>query len=287
MEIIMGKRFLWMIRYSILGVLAFLVIWPLWFLVMESITSEEELLRTIGPVFGMGQGYAFLPLLPSWPTLEPIVELVLDTPEFFVVFWNTCRLAIPQVFGQIFVGVPAAWAISRLKFGGRKLLYFLYITLMLLPFQVTMVPNYLVLDQLNLLDTVWAILLPGIFSTFPVFIMIKGFDAVPIPLLEAAHIDGSNHLQTMWYIGIPMGIPGILAAAVLGFLEAWNMIEQPMLFLEDQSLWPLSLYLISINHTNLSFGVVASFIMLVPALFVFLFGQKYLELGIQSEGIKG
>ena len=149
-----------------------------------------------------------------------------------------------------------------------------------------MVPNYLLLDKLGLMDTRWAIILPAVFSTFPVFIMRKGFDGVPFPLLEAAKIDGANHLQIFVKIGIPLGVPGILSAMVLGFLEGWNMLEQPMLFLENPALWPLSLYLPQISQGNLSLGMVASFIFLLPTILIFLFGQKYLELGIQSSGIK-
>ena len=83
---------------------------------------------------------------------------------------------------------------------------------MLLPFQVTMVPSYLVLRQFGLLDTPWAIILPGIFSTFPVFIMERGFDTVPREVLESASIDGANQWQRFWRIGIPLGIPGLISA---------------------------------------------------------------------------
>jgi len=157
---------------------------------------------------------------------------------------------------------------------------------MLMPFQVTMVPNYLVIDRLGLMDTLWAVILPFAFSAFPVFIMIKGFDAVPRELLEAASIDGAGALRTFFSIGLPLGMPGILAALVLGFLECWSAIEQPMTFIKDQSLWPLSLYLPQIVSDKLGLSMAASLMMLVPTALVFLFGQKYLELGIQSTGSK-
>ena len=107
--------------------------------------------------------------------------------------------------------------------------------LMLLPFQVTMVPNYLVLNKLGLLDTHWALILPGCFSAFTVFIMARGFDAVPMVLLEAAALDGAGPFRTFWHVGLPLGMPGILSAMVLAFLEGWNAIEQPMTFLKDPS----------------------------------------------------
>ena len=248
--------------------------------------SLEELNATIGPALGESDGRATWPLLPSWPTLQPIVELLLDTPQFFVMFWNTFKLVIPSILGQLLFGAPAAWALSRFRFRGRRALTTLYITLMLMPIQVTMVPNYLVIDRLGLMDTLWAVILPFAFSAFPVFIMIKGFDAVPRELLEAASIDGAGALRTFFSIGLPLGMPGILAALVLGFLECWSAIEQPMTFIKDQSQWPLSLYLPQIVSDKLGLSMAASLMMLIPTALVFLFGQKYLELGIQATGIK-
>ena len=164
-----------------------------------------------------------------------------------------------------------------------------YMILMLLPFQVTMVPNYLVLNKLGLLDTHWALILPGCFSAFTVFIMARGFDAVPMVLLEAAALDGAGPFRTFWHVGLPLGMPGILSAMVLAFLEGWNAIEQPMTFLKDPSRWPLSLYLASFNDANgqtLATAMAASLIMLAPAVLIFRFGQQYLELGIQASGLK-
>lgn len=272
--------------YLPLVLLALTVWWPVWYMLMGSITPLDELTALLGPVLLGTPGRARATLLPSWPTLQPLAELLLDTPQFFAMFWNGCKLALPQALGQVAVGAPAAWAFSRLRFKGRRALFGLYTVLMLMPFQVTMVPNYIVLDRLGLMDTLWAVILPGVFSAFPVFIMAKSFDAVPMALLEAAALDGAGPWQTFFRVGLPLGLPGILAAAVLGLLEGWNAIEQPMVFLKSPSNWPLSLYLPSIQTGDLGLAMAASLLMLAPALFLFLFGQKYLELGIQTSGIK-
>lgn len=150
---------------------ALLVWWPLWFLCTGALMPEQELELTVGPALGLHNGFAAWHILPTWPSLEPLLTLLLDTPQFFVMFWNSMEQSVTQVAGQLLVGAPAAWAISRLRFHGRGAVRGLYIVLMLLPFQVTMVPSYLVLRQFGLLDTPWAVILPGIFSTFPVFIM--------------------------------------------------------------------------------------------------------------------
>lgn len=273
------------ILYALLLALALLVWWPCWFVIMGVFLPGDELRLLLGPVFE-GEGYAKWFLLPNWPTPEPAVRLLLDTPEFFVVFWNSCLQAFPQVLGQLLVGAPAAWAFARFRFPGRRALFFLYVILMLLPFQVTMVPNYLVLHHLGLMDTIWAVIFPGMFSTFPVFIMTRGFEAIPKSVLEAARIDGAGEFQIFFRLGLPMGLPGMISALVLGFLEAWGAVEQPMTFLESPQRWPLSLYLPQVVEDNLGLSMAASLIALLPALLIFLFGQRYLEQGILQGAVK-
>lgn len=271
----------------VLGAVALCVWWPLWFLAFGALTPADELAATIGPALGVAEGQARWQLLPSWPTLQPLAALLLDTPQFFTMFWNSCIQVFPQLAGQLCFGAPAAWALSRLRFRGRRALLVLYVVLMLLPFQVTMVPSYLVLHAFSLLDTHWALILPGCFSAFSVFVMTRGFDAVPRPLLEAAAIDGAGPLRTFFRIGLPLGVPGILSALVLAFLEGWNAIEPPMTFLKNPARWPLALYLSSADASDLAAAMAASLLMLTPAVLIFRFGQPYLELGIRAGGVKG
>ena len=265
-------------RYIPLTLLALLVWWPVWYLLMGALQSPEELELTVGPAIS-GQGEAVYTVLPTWPTLWPLIGLLLDTPEFWDTFWNTVLLSVPQVLGQLLTAIPAAWALSRLRFRGRTVLTGLYILMMLMPFQVTMTPNFLVLDALGLMDTVWAVILPGIYSAFPVFIMLRFFDGIPRELLDSADLDGADHWETFWYIGLPLGRPGILAAMVLTFLESWSAVEQPMTFLRKERWLPLSL---RIGKMELSQAMGAGLVALIPAVLVFRWGQKYLELGIRS-----
>ena len=157
---------------------------------------------------------------------------------------------------------------------------------MLIPFQVTMLSSYLALNRLKLLNTYYAVIMPSLFSTLPVFLCYGGFREIPAELLEAARIDGAGEWALFWKLGLPIGKGGLLSAMVLGFLEYWNLIEQPMAFLKTKSLWPLSLYLpqIDISQTGKAFAV--SVLVLIPAVIVFLAGQDYLEQGIISTAIK-
>lgn len=270
----------------VLSALAALVWAPLWLLLSGSLMGAEEAARSLGPVLGTAEGAAVWPLLPLYPTLGPWVELLLDSPAFFAMFWNSCGQVFPVVTGQVLLGAPAAWALARFRFRGRRLVYTLYVLLMLLPFQVTMVSSYLVLDTLGLTNTVWAIILPGAASTFPVFLMVRFFAAIPAALTEAAALDGAGPLQTFLHVGLPLGAPGILSAVVLGFLEYWNALEQPLAFLKDKALWPLSLYLPAVTAENAGRTLAASAAALIPPLLIFLFGQKYLEAGIAASGLK-
>ena len=149
-----------------------------------------------------------------------------------------------------------------------------------------MLSEYLVLDKLNLLNTLWALILPGIFSTFPVFILYNSFRGIPNEILEAGRIDGASEWQLFLEIGLPLGKSGIFSVIVLSFLEYWNLVEQPMTFLKDKVRWPMSIFLPSIEPENAGITFVASVISLIPALLVFLSGQEYLEKGISYMGMK-
>ena len=234
----------WRVLCSVLLLLlAVLIGFPVWVAVTGVFMQQWELTEYLGPVLAGGNGTASWTLFSHAPTLQWVVELLLDSPQFFVMFWNSMKLAVCILLGQLLFGVPSAWALARFDFPCRKAVLLLYIVLMLMPFQVLMLPEYLVLKEWHLIDTHAAVILPAIFSTFPVFIMYRGFHGIPEEILDAARIDGAGDWQIFWRIGIPLGAAGIVSAELLSFLEVCNMIEQPMIFLKTKALWPLSLYL--------------------------------------------
>ena len=220
------------------------------------------------------------------PTLRHYVELLLDSPEFFHMFWNSVKITGGVLIGQLLVGIPAAWGFAKYRFPLKKVLFFLYLILMMMPFQVTMLPSYLTLNRMELIDTQWSVILPAVFSTFPVFILYRFFCSVPEALLEAARIDGAGEKEVFLYIALPMGSSGIIAVFVLGFLEYWNLIEQPLVFLKSKNLWPLSLYLPNIDAGSAGIAFAASMVTLLPAFLVFLWGRDYLEQGIVASAVK-
>lgn len=271
----------------LLAAAALTAVFPILFLVTGSLMGKMELKDLLGPVLLGGSGsYASWKLFPGYPTLRFYVELLLDSPEFFAMFWNSAKLTGGILTGQLLVGMPAAWGFAKFRFPGKKLLFLIYIALMMMPFQVMMLSSYLVLDRTGLLDTLAGIVLPAVFSTFPVFIMYRFFEGIPDALLEAARLDGAGEIRLFFLVAVPLGSPGVISAMVLGFLEYWNMIEQPMAFLKTKSLWPLSLYLPGIDMERAGIAFAASVTALIPAVLVFLAGQDYLEQGIISTALK-
>ena len=266
--------------------LAGIMFFPVVFLITGSFMGQQELKDLLGAVIQEGSGYASWRMIPRYPTMRSYVKILLDSPAFFVMFWNSVKLTFGVLLGQLFVGVPAAWGFAKYHFSGKKFLFTIYIVLMMMPFQVMMLSNYLVLDRLQLLDTLPGIIFPAVFSTFPVFIMYRFFKSVPDFLMEAARLDGAGELKLFFLAGLPLGSPGVISAMVLGFLEYWNLMEQPMAFLKTKEKWPLSLFLpnIGMDQAGMAFG--ASVIVLIPAMLVFLAGQDYLEQGIISTAVK-
>ena len=276
-------------KYIAVGALlvpAVLICLPVFVILTGSVMDSLEMKQYLLPVFGEGEGYIRWKLIPDYPTFENYGRLLCMTPSFFVLFWNSVKMVLCILAGQLLVGVPAAWAFAAYSVRGSRALFAIYVVLMLLPFQVTMLSSYLVLARLALMNPHAAIILPAVFSPLPIFLPYGGFRAIPPQLFEAARIDGASEVRIFLTMGLPLGKSGLLSAMVLGFLEYWNLMEQPLAFLEDKALWPLSLYLPEISWLQAGFALCASFVTLIPAAFVFVLGQDYLEQGIMAGAVK-
>lgn len=274
------------LRTVLLWILALIFLMPLLMTFGGSLMNKSELMEFVKPILSGGTGRAAVPLLAGQPTLEQYVVLLFDSPKFLTMFWNSVKLVVPVVVGQVIIGTLAAWGFAQYQFFMKKALFMAYIALMMMPFQVTLVPSFLVLDRLGLIDTPWAVILPGMFNTFAVFLLRQFFQILPKELVEAARIDSAGEIRIFVKIGIPLGIPGIASLCIVSFLDNWNLIEQPMTFLRTQDLWPLSLYLSRIGETNVEIAMGASIITLLPTLMLFFYCESYLVRGIQMAGLK-
>jgi multiple sugar transport system permease protein len=132
-------------------------------------------------------------------TLEQYGKVLVSSPRYLAMFWNSVFMVVPIIIGQTLVAALAAYAFSKLQFRGREPLFLVYVLTMLMPFQVTLVPNYIMADKLGLLNSPNAIILPGIFSAFGVFMLRQFMLDIPYAYIEAAKMDGAGHLRIFYY----------------------------------------------------------------------------------------
>ncbi len=231
--------------------------------------------------------YIDMNVIPEKVTLSQYAELLFESPVYLNMFWNSVKITVPIVIGQIVVSTPAAYAFTVLKFKGKELLFFLYIIVMLLPLQVTLMPNYIVADWLDITDSYLAVILPGIFNPFGVFLLRQFMKSMPDAYMEAAQIDGAGHGKIFLSIIVPMIKPGIAATAMLTLLDYWNLVDQAVIFIQDTQKQPLSMFLAQINSGEIGLAFAGSCFYAAPMLLILLYGQEHLKQGIAITGIKG
>ncbi len=273
--------------HSGMVILVLIILAPIYITIVHSFMGMREIELDIGSILGGGDKMAAIPLLPSYPTLKNYRELLLYAESFYRMFWNSFLQAVPTVAGQILIAAPAAFVMAKYHFRGKRILFWIYLAVMLMPFQVLMVSEYLVLKNLSIVNTHLAIILPGIFGTFPVFILMKVFMNIEDDVMEAARLDGAGALVLLVKIGMPIGKGGIVSVAVLDFLECINSIEAPLVFLRDKERWPLSLFFPAISIYNAGEVFAVSVMIMIPAVLIFFLGDEYLETGFKAFQVKG
>ena len=262
----------------------------------NSFMSSSEISANYGQVFATsdtgGKVYISeqvnLKFIPDMVSFDQYITVLLKSPEYLLKFWNSVILVVPVVVFQLLVASLAAYSFTRYRGRWKNMLFFVYTVIMLMPYQVTLVPNYLVSDWLGILDTNWAIWLPGIFSPFAVFLLTKFMRRIPESVIEAARIDGAGEWQIFTKICLPMCKGALYSVAILVFIDYWNMVEQPLILLKDSEMHPLSVFLSKINAGEIGLAFAVACIYMIPSLLIFLYGEDHLVEGITSTGsIKG
>jgi len=277
---------------ALLIVLAFFMILPLLMSATNSFMSDGELGENYDSRDAEQQteevkkGFNSMKLIPDSFTLKQYYQVLIAKHKFLRMFWNSVFIVLPIVAGQVIISSMAAFAFAKLRFRGRDTLFFIYIVLMLMPFQVTLVPNYLTLDRLGLIDSYLSLVFPGVFSAFGVFLLRQFMMFIPNECIEAAKVDGCSLVHIFFKIILPMSKGGIASLAILSFIDNWNMVEQPLIFLKDANKYPLSIYLSRVNGGELGIAFAAGIIYMLPMLFMFLYGENYLVEGISHSAIK-
>ncbi len=275
---------------------AFLFLTPIALTITNSFMSSSEISANYGAVFATtksgGKVYISdlvnLKFIPDMVSFNQYFTVLLKSPDYLLKFWNSVLLTGPIVFFQLAVAALASYGFTISRGRVKEIVFFSYIILMLMPYQVTLVPNFLVAKTLGILDSRMAIWLPGIFSPFAVFLLTKHMRRIPISLMEAARIDGAGEWQIYARVYLPLCKGAICSAAILVFMDYWNMVEQPLILMPNEELHPLSVFLGKINAGEIGLAFAVAVIYMMPSLLVFLYGEDYLVEGITSQGgIKG
>lgn len=225
----------------------------------------------IGPVIYLLWG-CFSNLQGFWLTF-------LRTPEYLYKFWNSLGICILITAGQLLVSCMGGLALARYPLPCKRFLIGALVVVLLLPLQVTLMPCYLILDRMRLLDTVWALVLPAVFSPFGTIVMWMTFRGVSDSLMDAARIDGAGVWALLFRIMVPAGRSGAASVLLLAFVDAWNMAEQPMVFLNDVSKYPLSVFLASLGREGFSLSFHSGLLSMLPAVLLLLYFREELVQG--------
>lgn len=219
-------------------------------------------------------------------TLQYYYTVFVGQTQYLFQFWKSVGMSLFIAVGQTCVSVLAAYGFAKHKFPGKFVLFFILMILMILPLQVTLMPNYIVLREINMLDTYWALALPAIILPLGTFILTQSFKAVPNSIIEAARLDGCKLPRLIWQILLPMSKNGIVCIFLLSFLDAWNMVEQPITYLKNFMDYPISVALASVPPGDPTVLLTACVLVTLPPLFLFSFFNRELTEGIALGGEK-
>ncbi|MBQ3236488.1 MAG: carbohydrate ABC transporter permease [Oscillospiraceae bacterium] len=282
--------------FIISAVFAFLFLMPTVLTITNSFMEQSEINANYGMIFSNitsdNKTYisdsVTLKFIPDKVSLSQYITALIKSPDYLFKFWNSVILVVPIVVLQVATAALAAYGFTRWRGKFRSFMFFFYVILMLMPYQVTLVPNYLVSEWLGILNTRWAIIFPGMFAPFSVFLLTKFMRRIPKSLIEAAKLDGAGEWQIFTRICLPQCRSALYSIAILVFIDYWNMVEQPIILLPDAAQQPLSVYLSQINAGEVGIAFAVATIYMIPTLLLFLHGEEYLVEGIAHQGsVKG
>lgn len=209
--------------------------------------------------------------------ISAYVDFYIWEPSYLYAMTNSLLIASAASVGTVLVSVLAAYVFAKVKFRGRSVIFYLYIIVMMMPFQVTLLPQYIVSKNVNIYDTPLALILPGIFAPFAVFLLTQVMKSIPDEMMEAARLDTSSTFVIITRIVVPAVKPGIVCAWVLTFTEQWNAVAEPLILMETETKFPLAVVLNQLNGEDvLCFAAVVMFTV-IPLLMFALFEEEIME----------
>jgi len=277
----------------ILVMLGSVVLFPLVVTVAGSFMTEQAILvnyssnvSTFDLVDGITEKFKRILLIPNPVTLEQYAGVLINQPSFLVLIINSIKITLPVTAGALLFGMLTAYGFTLWQWKYKERLFLVFIVVMLMPLQAVLVPNYIIAAIFGIQRSYLAIILPGIFSPFGVFLARQSMKVVPSAYFESAKIDGAGNLQIFFYILIPQLKSTIAALCMLTFIEYWNVVEQAVIFIVDYRLEPLSVYLSRLADGRTALIFAASCVYMFLPIWFLLSGQSDLEKGIELSGVK-
>jgi multiple sugar transport system permease protein len=273
-----GSFWLKILLTIILGAISIVMILPFLWMISTSFKINGEVFKY--PIDWIPNTWHFENYKKVWAGTDP----------FYLFYWNSIKITGITVAGNLLTSAMAGYAFAKIRFKGRNFLFLLYLSTMMIPGQVLLVPRFILFDQLQLINTHASIILPGLFTVFGTFLMRQFFISLPNELLEAGRVDGSGYWRTFWQICMPLIKPALVTLLILSFTWHWNEYETPLIMLREKDLYTIPLGLTSYVEefgTNYVLTMAASVSGLVPLLIVVVVCQKWFVEGIASSGLKG
>ena len=272
-----GVNWWHVLLYIVLTALGFLMLIPFVWMIATSLKGPQEILSATP---------TFLPQAWRW---ENYAEAFRQVP-FGRFYWNTIVVTVARTVGQLLIASVAAFAFPRLRFPGRGILFVLVLAVMMMPGQVTLVPNYVLLKYFGWLDSYEGLIIPSLFSAFGVFLLRQFYMTIPQELFDSATLDGCNPLQTWWHVGLPLSRTALIAFGVLVIMWSWNDFLWPLIITNRTEMQMLSVgiaYFQGQFVSNFAVMMAAATVATLPMVLVFLLAQRQLLEGITLSGLKG
>ena len=267
-----------LVIYGILGAIAILMLFPLLWLISTALKSPTENIWQSPPQ-----------LLPNQPTLENFSKVWQSLP-FGTYLYNSILVSVLTVGLNLLFCSLAAYPLARLSFLGKNGIFIAIVSTIMIPFQIVMIPLYILTVQLGLRNSYLGIIFPSLASAFGIFLLRQALMSVPKEIEEAARLDGSSELGLWWHIMLPAIRPALITLAIFVFIGAWSDFLWPLIVIQDESLYTLPLGVAKLAGTfSLDWRLVAagSVISITPVLVLFLFLQKYIVPTDTGSGVKG
>jgi len=273
-----NSRLQTLVIYAILGAIALVMLFPMLWLISTSLKSPTENIWQSPPE-----------LLPSQPTLENFSQVWQSLP-FVTYLYNSILVSVLTVGLNLLFCSLAAYPLARLSFVGRNGIFIAIVATIMIPFQIVMIPLYILTVQLGLRNSYLGVIFPSLASAFGIFLLRQALITVPKEIEEAARLDGTSELGLWWYVMLPAIRPALITLAIFVFIGAWSDFLWPLIVIQDESLYTLPLGVAKLAGTfSLDWRLVAagSVISITPVLVLFLFLQKYIVPTDTASGVKG